>query len=642
MADDMKFGTEVRKLLALKSIEAIGSKKFIKFLENEELVDLVKDSVVANKLSLLDTDGTSHLSDSLIMEQYKEPFTLKAVNESKYKMYEYGENTGWETLKAPKDGELGVVFRKVIDSTSIPGAYTDTKLSSTDIEVFGEKAKAPGVVRTPNEGHKLRLTKEDKIKMGLVEDFSQALVRSTAHNMAIQESQVIRNALLRKDTRMKVGSNTDKLESIVKAENIDNPWFIKLKEGVEYKDMPAAVKAKYAPVGQRASNVQNFNDEVDLVRKDISHWLMGGSSKSLFTNPKMKWAMRITKDLIAGAKIGMVVMNPIKIANDNISNISYLSVMGVDPFFVAKNYKEISTDYQGYADLQRQILQLKVQLTARPESPKIKKQIKNLQKRLAKNSLGDLAEKGFINSLGSDLVAKNADTLSGLQADMHTALHYLLTNKEGKKNYVSHFIMRLQNLGYDGEDFLTYIGSIAQRADKGKSMQKELDQVAARLKEIRTEEDIVNYVSQYTNSPGSEAVRLGSAATDLTDVLAKETLYRHLTENEGASHEQARIKVLDSFPDYKENMPLAIKQLSDVGIIMFPSFWLRIQKVIYRMARDKPLNLATEVMLEEAFGSDINTILDANIVNKYNSFGGVVHSSAEPIGLGSAFPIHLF
>lgn len=630
----------VKKLLALKSIQAIGAKKFEKFLKNEDLVDLIRDEVIANKLSLDKVEGTKHLNDSLVREQYKEPFTLKTVNENQFRMYEDGENTGWEVLRRPERGGLGIVYRKVIDSTSIPGAYTDTKLQSSDVEVYGKDVETRGVVKGDGV-NKLRLTKEEKMKLGVVEDFSQSLVRSTAHNMAVQESQIIRDTLLKKDTRMVVGQNTKKLEDIVKSENVDNPWFVKLKDGMEYDDLPKEIKAKYAKVGNRASNVENFNEEVDLVRKDISHWLMGGSSKSLFTNPKAKWAMRIVKDLVAGAKIGMVVLNPIKIANDNISNVSYLGVMGVDPLFIAKSYKDITKNYGAYSDLQRQILTLKVQLTARPESAAIKKKIKNLQKRVERNPLGDLAQKGFINSLGSDLVSKNADTLSGLQADMHTALHYLLTKKDGNRNYVSHFIMRLQDLGFEGEDFLTYLGTIAKKTG-GKNVQKELDQVAARLKEIRTEGDVINYVSQYTNSPGSEAVRLGSATTDLTDVLAKETLYRHLVENEGASPEAARIKVLDSFPDYKENMPLAVKQLSDTGIIMFPSFWLRIQKVIYRMVRDKPLNLSTELMLEEAFGSNINTIMDANIINKHNSFGGLLHSPLEPIGLNSVVPMHIW
>jgi hypothetical protein len=258
------------------------------------------------------------------------------------------------------------------------------------------------------------------------------------------------------------------------------------------------------------------------------------------------------------------------------------------------------------------------------------------------NPLGDLTDKGFINSLGSDLVAKNADTLSGLQADIHTALEYLLT-KDGKKNYVGHFIDKLSKVGANGEDFLNYIGRKVEKTGKtGRGMQKSLDEIANRISEIRTEDDIVNYVAQYTTSPGSEAVRLGATMTDLTDVMAKETLYRYLTQIQRMSPEDAKITVLDSFPDYKENMPLAIRQLSDLGIVMFPSFWLRIQKVIYRMARDKPINLATELMLEEMIGTNMNSIVDANVISKYNSYGGIFHTPLEPIGVGSVVPYNIF
>jgi len=651
-----EFGTKVRKLLALKSIQTIGSKDFEKFLENTDLVNLVKDSVIANQLSLKDVEGSSELlTDSLVMEYYKEPFKLKAITKEEFAMFEYGEDTGWKVLQAPSKTTLGIVYQPIIDSTSIPGAYTDIKLNTArDITVEGKKVNYDNVVEAPGDTNRLRLTRQNKLDLGLVTDFSQGLVRGTAHNMAVQESQWIRDQLIKKDTRMFVGNKQTDLENIIKSENVDNPWFLKMEDGVVYNDMSDAVKAKYMQVGKRVSNVGNFHEEVDLVRKDISHWLMGGNAQSLVTNPKFKWAMRITKDLIAGAKIGMVVMNPMKIARDNISNVSYLGVMGVNPLFIAKNYKRITTDYQAYTDLQRQLIQLQVRSVAHPNSAKIKKQIKTLQNRLARNPLGvkkdkagnvtqlDLLDKGFINSLGSDLVAKNADTLSGLQADSHAALEYLLLNKDGNKNYIGHFMTQIHKLGFEGEDFLTYIGKLMNKTASGKGAQAQLDEVAARLKEIRTEEDIVNYVSQYTNSPASEGVRMGSAATDLTDVLAKETFYRHLVENDNLSPEAARIKVLDSFPDYKENMPLAIKQMSDMGVIMFPSFWLRIQKVIYRMMRDKPINLSTELMLEEAFGSNINTILDANIVSKSTSFGGIIHSPTEPIGAGSILPLHLF
>lgn len=640
---DSEFALGMRKLLALESIKRIGAKKFEKLLKNEELMSVVKDNSVANALATLNNDGTANVRDSLVMDYWKEPFQIRAVEAKDFRMFEFGEETGWKILKSPTKTELGIVYKPVIDSTDIAGAYTDTKLSSTDVDVPQSMKRYPGVVETRN-GYKLLLTPENKKDLGLVEELGQGLVRSTAHSISIQESQIIRDELLKEDTHMTIGNSKsiNKLETVIEADNIDNPWFIKLEEGTEYSKLPASIRARYMPVGNRASNVKNFNENVDLVRKDISHWLLGGSTKSLFENPKLKWAMRILKDLVSGAKIGMVVLNPIKIANDNLSNLAYLGVLGLDPAFIARNYKEISTDFAEYSELQRQIFQAKLQLVSRPESTKIKKHLNSLQKRLAKNSIGDIGDKGFVNSLGSDLVSRSADTLSGFQADMHTALDYLLHEKAGNKNIVSHFIMQLQKVGYQAEDFFTYLGGIAGQAKSTKLIQQELDQVSDRLREIKSEEDIVNYVAQFTTSPSSEAVRVGSAMTDLTDVLAKETLFRFLTEKRGMSAEDARITVLDSFPDFKENMPLAVKQLSDAGIIMFPSFWLRIQKIIYRMARDRPVSLATEMLVQEAVGSDINTIFGSNVINKSETFGGLIHSPFEAAGLGSVVPTHTF
>jgi len=662
ISDDSDFGILVRKLLALKSIQAIekteeGSGNFEKLLENTDLVNLLKDTSVANKLSLLENNGTGRLTDSGVANYWKEPFVTEVIELSDLKRYENGENTGWKVLRHPTTNSLGVVYKYIIDSTNIGGAYTDVKLKSADITVTGTKMKYKELVDAPDKTRKLRLTTEEKTELGLVDDFSQNLVRSTSHSMAIQDSQILRDGILRKETRMVIGKNVTELVDTIKAENVHSPWFVQFEGGVSWEDIDPSrpdldeatrkqykmIRAKYKPVGNRASNVKGFDKEIHLVKKDIAHWLMGGSSQSLFSNPKYKWAARVVKDLIAASKISMVVLNPLKIINDNISNIAYIGVMGASPLFIAKNYKDITRDFQEYSDLQRQIVQLKVQMVARPNSKKLEKKVEALRKQVDKNPLAGLQDRGFINSLGSDLVAKNADTLSGLQADIHSALEYLLVNKKGNKRYISHFIAQLHSIGGNGEDFLKYLGSLAKKAGKdGKGAAKELDQVYDRLKEIRTDEDIVNYVSQYTTSPGAETVRIGSSITDLTDVLAKETLYRHLMENENMSSEDARIKVLDSFPDYKENMPITIKELSNNGIIMFPSFWLRIQKVIYHTVKDKPINLATEMLLQDMVGSNLNTIMGANVVNKYNEFGGIFHTPFEPMSLATFVPVNLF
>lgn len=630
---------DYRKLLALKSIKELGYTDFEALLANKDLTDLIRDSSVANRLSVLGHDGQDNLRDSMMADVWKEPVIMKAVTAKQLRSYTIGESTGWEVLRLPVGATgLGIVYKKIIDSTNLAGAYTDIKVSSTDINVSDNKKDYDGVVASPN-GYKLLLTDKEKETLGINEDFSETLAHTTAHSMAIQDSQAIRDELLMQETRVFVTdkASEEALKQTLAASNEENPWFVKLSDTIHYSELSPEIKAKYKEV-KRASNVEGFNNEISLVRKDISHWLIGDSAKSLFANTKYQWMFRILKNLVAGAKLNMVVLNPVKIANDNLSNIAYLSVMGADPIFIAKNYADISKAYNQYHEIRNSINELRIKLAANPNNKALKARMDKLQEEAKNTSIGDIESKGFMNSLGSDILHQNADSASGLQADMHTAIDYLMKDKKGNNNALAIFITRLSNIGWHTEDFVKYLGGIVGKFDTTKGAQAELDRVYDRLKTIRTDEDITNYVAQYTTSPASEFVKIGGKVTDLTDVLAKETLYRHLVENEGMSPEDARIRVLDSFPDYKENMPIAIKQMSDAGIIMFPSFWLRIQKVIYRMVKDKPVNFGTEMMLQSMLDTNINTILGSNIVEKSNSFGGIFHTPFEHIGASSVLP----
>lgn len=638
--NDSKNGEKVRELLVLKSIDKIGGRKFEKLLENTELVDLLKDHTVANRLSTLQNDGMYQIRDSLIHDYYNETTQHRVITVEDVPGIMAGEEKGWKIARHPTKGMPGIAYRQIIDSTEQPGVFTDLKLLSSDLSVPERMKDMRGVVKSRN-GYKLIPTYEEKQLMGVNNDFVQALVRSSAHNIAIVESQAIRDALLEKDVRMEITKATEgRLVDIIESTNRDNPWFVKLGDPKDFETMHPRIRAKYKLVGLRVSDVQGFGDQVTLVRKDIAHWLMGGQAKGLFENTQYQWAHRIVKNLIATSKIGMVVLNPIKIAMDMIANISYLSMSGAGPIFITKNMFDINKEFSKYQEYQRQIVQMKIKLAANPESEALKKRLKTLQDAAKNTSVGDLDSKGFINSLGSELVSRSGDSLAGLEADTHRALTYLLKTKDGKDNITSRFIERLQNLGFNGEDFLRYIGGIASRYESGQGMAKQLDEVHERLKTIRSERDVINYVMQYTTSPGSEAVRLGAAMTDLVDVMAKETLYRHLMENEGMSAEDAKIRVLDSFPDYKQNAPMAIRQLSDNGILMFPSYWIPIQRALWRLVRDKPVNVGIETVLEEAMGANLGTVFDAALWNKLMGYG-VFNLPGASVGWGSLFPTRL-
>jgi hypothetical protein len=56
------------------------------------------------------------------------------------------------------------------------------------------------------------------------------------------------------------------------------------------------------------------------------------------------------------------------------------------------------------------------------------------------------------------------------------------------------------------------------------------------------------------------------------------------------------IYALDMFIDNRINMPQEIKALSDYGILMFPGFWIRAQKVIANLVIHHPLNAGTGLL----------------------------------------------
>lgn len=631
-------GKKARKYIVLKSISEIGVDKWENLQGKTELAELMKDASLSNAM-LNQQHGQQKMSDTLVRDFPKDPVMVKAVSKEEMRRYSYEENSGWKVLQSPEAGKPGIVYRRVIDQTYMEGAFTDIKFEATDIEVGEEFRGMKNVVKTP-DGYRLLLDSEQKKTVGIMNDAEQGLVRSMTHAMAIQDSQNIRDRLLQNDTYYDLKKNTtDRLETMIKDKDMDHPWF--LSGGIEYHKLPKLIQNKYQPVDVKLSNVNGFNDKIEYVRKDISHWLIGRTERSLFNDPKLQWATRITKNLMATTKIGMVILNPMKIVADNMSNVAYLAVRGVDPLYMQKQYRQISKEFHDYQQMKNRLNHMRVKgYAAQDPEATIKKRVAKLEKQLKEHPANGLVERGFINSLGSDLVLRAGDPSAGLKSDMDATLRYLFKSKDGENNHAAKLLMKLANWNVGLDEFLEIFAQIPAATDSTKNFEKEIRTIAKRLKNIKSEDDVISYMHQYLNSPDSEFTKMGTYMTDLTDVLSKETLYRFLVEK-GVDPKKAEIDVIDSFPDYKENLPTRVKQLSDVGIIMFPSYWLRIQKAIYRMVKNQPVSFGTEWTAEQMLGIDAPQIWDANIVSKAAGNYGLVHTPWEHMGTNTIFPTNI-
>ena len=171
---------------------------------------------------------------------------------------------------------------------------------------------------------------------------------------------------------------------------------------------------------------------------------------------------------------------------------------------------------------------------------------------------------------------------------------------------------------------------------KKSGVSKELEDISNRLKDKKQTKDTVAYIEEFIASPGSEVVRQGSRAMQLGDAMARWTLFNSdvnkdvalfIKKNKRKPNEKellnikdtAGIKALDTFIDYRLNVPREIKILSDYGILMFPSFWIRVQRIIFNLIKYHPFSSASGYLIADTFNMNGASIMDANLVNKYNN-----------------------
>jgi DNA-binding phage protein len=630
-----------RAYVVLRSIQELGQDRFNEFLGNTELVTLIKDTVLANE-SLTFEGGidTSRMRDNKLAENFETPIVKKAVLPKDMRFMGKYEKDGWKRLKTPGDENQPVIlYKSEIDQTFQEGVFTDIRTQTADIPVTEDFKSFNNVVKIADGSYVMVLSESQRHALGASKDPSQSLVRTMAHNMTMKESAIIRNKLLEKETYWDLKSkDTDSLKRLVKDPSRDNPWFLGSTDDFDMSKHPELMK-QYTPVTKSLSDHNRFDEKIQYVRKDIGYWLIGASEQSVVRDPKLQWALRITKNIVSGLKIGLIALNPVKILNDNISNITYLGVRGVDPIFLQRQYRKISTEFNEYHAIRNRYMDLKVRSYSNPGD--YKAQMDKVQKELKDHPANGFIERGFLNSLGSELIMNTDDPSSGFKSDLDTILKKVFQDNEGKNNAVGRLIIKSAKWNVGLEELLETISPVFGQVGSTKEVEKSINEIADRWKDIKTQEDAVAYMHQYLNSPDSEFVKLGSHMTDLSDVLAKETLYRHLTGN-GMNAKKAELEVIDSFPDYKESMPVKVRQLSDVGILMFPSYWLRIQKIIYRMVKDRPVSFGIEEAVNELVGLEGSSIESSNIVSKFNSHLGIFHNPWADPGIGNIVPTHVF
>lgn len=108
-----------------------------------------------------------------------------------------------------------------------------------------------------------------------------------------------------------------------------------------------------------------------------------------------------------------------------------------------------------------------------------------------------------------------------------------------------------------------------------------------------------------------------SQSTQLSDLVARYALYEHATtrRKDPLSIPDALRLAEDSFVNYDLPSHRTLQYLNDMGIVMFTKYYLRIQKVIMRLVKERPARGLILVALEH-YISGIQSVMDSSWVNK--------------------------
>ena len=615
---------------------------------------------VGNTSDYMYTDYEGHG----LLDIYSNSHEFNVVTERERQDAKYtGKMTPWIELKAPTKNGPGIMMRKSqevyeqglgVNMDRIQnGLYIDAAMVKEGMEKDPKWLVNNNVQEyTTANGYKkyrMILTKEQAVKAEGLNNVVQSLYRSVVHNTQLVEQQTMRKMI--KAEMTEDGSTLVKLKLLDKRIGLNknrsrkNRVEVKayLKTDMSVKAMKEAgldnIISEYK-LTTGVSQYEGLNNELRFVRRGLSDMMTGFESGSMFkdTMPVLQDLERKYKQLVVLKKLKMVVANPKKLMSDIMSNASILMALDVDPQEGGKDMKQAFDYWNETSGLEAEIVKVKMELISAEASGDknkiavVKAKKDAYEKRMQAHPFYDAYKYGFVQSMATSMMIKEFDTVSGLQHTIDEVVKKVTLDDKHKPNEIHNAIVKFMHWGYSTEDALRYASNSSKI--NGTMFGDELVAMADRLSDHKKagEENVPAYISEIIAGPQSELVRQGSRVMQMGDLAARWALYKHtikeLMEKElgrqitpeelnditrgnrvGLTHakmesikEQAAMRSLDTFVDYRLNMPSEIKKASDLGILWFPSYWLRNTVVIPQIIAAKPLNSMIAIALSGMTG----------------------------------------
>jgi hypothetical protein len=593
-----------------------------------------------------------------MMDQYEgNRYEYKIVTASQMKNSKYGEDNEWITLRQPKEGTVGIIARTMTDQTMTPGvglgvnrfqngmylSEEDSKAMQNTLDVMTPSNRVKymntnSIVKAGNR-YRIILDEDTKVdKLGMKQSVAHTMMRTYAHQLELVQMQSVRDIITKKATEVMTADSIDKLDATLKnneklgvrGDTVEVPMFLKLDfDYGTLKDLPAYVK-RYYKVPSNLSSYNGLNRKITLVKKGEADIMMGHKNFSFFGGTEYRTAAKWEsgfKQLIVMAKQHMVVASASKLAVDLMSNFGVLSAKDVSLMEMKKYVPEGFKEYNDFTRKRSEIVALEIQ--ARMGTVGAKDKLDKAKIALTKHKFYNAFMHGFVQSYSTSLITQNFDSLSGLQKNIDYIIDGITTDEKGEANAIHRAIKTWQKLGEKhniGVDHLIRWASELSKV-KDTSIGYEMKNLAKRLSEKKDTESVARYVGDLIGTPASEVVSIGGAVMVTGDAISKYVLaqslmdrtYDKLKKGEKPRNytlEEAYQEANDTFIDYRQNMPAEIKAMSDYGVLLFPSFWLKAQKVIANLVMYHPVTAVSGYAIADMLDVNSANFLDINIVNR--------------------------
>lgn len=142
-----------------------------------------------------------------------------------------------------------------------------------------------------------------------------------------------------------------------------------------------------------------------------------------------------------------------------------------------------------------------------------------------------------------------------------------------------------------------------------------------------------------TVAEGTKIHNFLANATQQSDFVFKYAIHQQ-EMRKGKSNKEAIARAREVFINYDIPTNRFIQFLNDTGLWMFTKFALRIQRVLLRLMKEKPLRLATEALVSEQLGNP--SIISLNLISSAGGGGGLRNPMTNVLSMYEhALPIQL-